>query len=591
MKRRLLSCLLILSLFLCGLPGKASFAEDYKYAVVDGDYVRNISPQLNAPHYINGFCFSEMRCYWQSIGYFRMACKVTNILDVERYINVGPEIYVYDDTGMLLTHMKATVSESEPGKSAYIYAGTMADCIGDAYDYDVVFSEADILDPDEEIVIKKGIICTLHEMKEHDTVTLICEESAEWVRYQWFWSDTRSGEGNLIEGATERRLTLPDVSLDQNGRYYYCLIHKKVKKEYTDRFELVIASEAVSTPAVAPTRDPAASMMPSPTAAASPTPDAINPTAEPVASVIPTANPTVEPTMAATARPVATVNPLPSAAPDVTGVPGVPAAPDSSNSQGSSPSAPDSSPEPTVSPDITANPEQSLIPSPTANPSSVPDIAPNPSSVPEAVSSPEVSPDVSPSQIPAFLKVKKIRVWQTRDLKVKLAWQKIAAYGIAVLRAEKKNGPYRMLKQLSGDRTNYTDKTVKRGKTYYYKIAAHNGDLQVQLSQKDLPVKKITVRYLMPPDIIVTKGNSGGQKYVQIFLRKYEGKYADIFMKTDGNFKKLTMRKRTIKAYRRRYRFRYRRGGVTLYFCARTYRIVKGRKRTSSYSGTVKIKI
>lgn len=249
------------------------------------------------------------------------------------------------------------------------------------------------------------------------------------------------------------------------------------------------------------------------------------------------------------------------------------------------------SPKPTASPITTATPEQPSSPAPIESPSPVPGETDNPGFAPEESPLPGASPSAEPPQDTTLLKVKKIKVQQTAGLNAKIVWEKIAADKIAVLRAEKKDGPYHIINQFSGDKTSYTDKTVKRGKTYYYKVVAHNGDLQAQLSREDLTVKKITVSYLIPPVISVKKGNSGGQKYVQIFLQKYEGKYADIYMKSNGRFQKLATKKRTIRAYRKKYRFRYRRGGVTLYFRVRTYQTVRGRKQISPYSKTVKIEI
>ena len=577
MKRKLLSYLLIMSLFLCGLPAKTGSAEGYKYAVEGEDekgrYVINISPKFNASHYINGYCFSDMS-YYNRAGATWMICTVTNVSDVARDV-VLTDIHIYDDTGMEMTCLGGIIGDLEPGESTQFNASATSSSIVDAYDYTMTFAQSDYLDPDEEITIKKGVVCTSHEIKENDTVTLICEESDEGVVYQWFWSDNGySGGGNRIEGANGRKLILPNVSLEQYGLYYYCQINKKGVIEYTDRFELVI------TPVTTP--KPTAGASPSPTVADSPEPTVeptVKPTAEPTVKPTvkptekPTEKPTTEPTEKPTAEPDETPGPSPLITPDATAVPDF-----------------DTSPEPAVSPDITASPEQPFRPSPDPSPSGMPDTTSGPSPAPEGSPSPEPSPATSP-QVSFLLKVKKIRVQQTSNLKAKLTWKKITADKIAVLRAEKKSGPYRIIKQFSGDKTSYTDKTAKRGKTYYYKIVAHNGDLQVQLSQKDLTVKKITVSYLISPVISVKKGNSSGQKYVQIFLQKYEGQYADIYMKAGGRFQKLAMKKRTIRAYRKKYRFRYRSGGVTLYFRVRTYQIVKGRKRISPYSKTVKIEI
>jgi len=569
MKRKLLSCLLILSLFLCGLPPKSCSAENYKYAVEGEGYIINISSKFNAPHYINGYCFHDM-CFYEQDNHTRMICTVTNISDVARDVTL-PDIHIYDDTGVRIASYGGIIGDLNPGGSAQFNAGVTLAGIVDAYDYTMTFSQGEYLNPNEEIIIKKGVICTSHEIKENDTVTLICEESDEGVVYQWFWSENRSGGGTMIQGANDRRLDLSNVSLQQYGRYYYCQINKNGVIENTDRFELIIKPLETPKPTASPTPQPTASPTPSPAVADSPVPDA-------------TAESTVKPPEASTAppsaEPTAKASPSPPSVPNIIIIPDTPSVPDSSTS-----------PEPTATPDITPSPEPSSVPSPTVSPSVMPDIAASSSPVPETSPAPESSQTASPSQYQTAITVRKLKVRQTADLKAKLTWEKTTVDNIAILRAEKKNGPYRIINQISGNRTGYTDNKVKRGKTYYYKVAAYNGDLQAQIRHTGLKAKRIRISYLISPVVTITKGNSGGQKYVQIFLRKCEGQYADIYMKTKRHYKKLAVKKRTIQSYRKRYRFRYRRGGVTLYFRVRTYRRVKGKKQVSPYSKTVKIKI
>lgn len=578
MKNKLLSYLLIVSLFICGLPSKDCSAADYKYAIDRGDYVINASPKFNAPHYINGYCFHDMSFYVMKNQTY-MICTVTNVSDVARNV-VLMDIYFYDDTGVQIGSYGGIIGDVEPGKSVQLNAqATMGVQNGviDAYDYTIIFAQSDYLNPDEEIIIKKGVLCNSNEIKENDTVTLTCEESDEGVEYQWFWSENRNGGGNMIQGANDRRLVLSNVSLWQYGQYYYCQIIKNGIIDYTDRFELIIKSLATQKPTVSPS--PTVSPVSSPPATVSPTPDA---TAEPAVkpTEASTASPVVEPSLPPSAEPTVKATPSLPSAPDIIIIPDIPAVPVSS-----------SSPEPTASPDITPSPEPSSVPSPVADPTQSPDITASPNAMPETSPSPVVSPSASPSQAQTAFMVKKIKVRQTADLKVKLSWEKIEADNIAVLRAEKKNGPYRIIKQFSENRTSYADNKVKRGKTYYYKVVAYNGDLQARVFQTGLAAKKITVSYLIAPVVIITKEHYGSQKYVQIFLWKYEGKYADIYMKAKGRFKKLAMKKRTIRSYHKRYRFRYRRGGVTLYFRVRTYQTVKGKRRESPYSKTVRIKI
>ncbi|MCI8379615.1 MAG: hypothetical protein HFH72_14055 [Lachnospiraceae bacterium] len=568
-KSKLLVGLLILSLLLCGLPSKSCSAAEYKYAIEGEDYVLNVSPKFNAPHHVNGYCFDDMSYYWRG-GQTYMICTVTNISDVARDV-ILPEIYLYDDTGMNIGKIGGILTDLKPGESAQFNASTTQRGIVDAYDYTIIFSPGDYLDSDGEIIIKRGVICTSHEIKENDTVTLLCEESDEGVVYQWFWSENRSGGGTMIQGANDRRLVLSNVSLWQYGQYYYCQINKNGVIENTDRFELIIKPLETPKPTASPTPEPTASPTPSPAVADSPVPDA-------------TAEPTVKPTEASTAppsaEPTAKASPSPPSVPDIIVIPDTPSVPVSS-----------ASPEPTASPDITPSPEPSSVPSPTVSPSVMPDIAASPSPVPETSPSPEPSQTASPSQYQTAITVRKLKVRQTVDLKAKLTWEKTTVDNIIILRAEKKNGSYRIINQISGNRTSYTDNKVKRGKTYYYKVAAYNGDLQAQIRLTGLKAKRIRISYLISPVVTITKGNSGGQKYVQIFLRKCEGQYADIYMKTKRHYKKLAVKKRTIQSYRKRYRFRYRRGGVTLYFRVRTYRRVKGKKQVSPYSKTVKIKI
>lgn len=64
-----------------------------------------------------------------------------------------------------------------------------------------------------------------------------------------------------------------------------------------------------------------------------------------------------------------------------------------------------------------------------------------------------------------------------------------------VLRATKKNGKYEQIAKVSKKKTSYTDKTAKKGKTYYYKVVAvaKNGlkaDMNVKSAAKKVKIKK-----------------------------------------------------------------------------------------------------
>lgn len=66
----------------------------------------------------------------------------------------------------------------------------------------------------------------------------------------------------------------------------------------------------------------------------------------------------------------------------------------------------------------------------------------------------------------------------TADKTITVSWKKIEyAKNYKIYRAEKKNGKYKLIKTVSGNKTSYADKNVKLNKTYYYKVkpVAANG--------------------------------------------------------------------------------------------------------------------
>ena len=72
-------------------------------------------------------------------------------------------------------------------------------------------------------------------------------------------------------------------------------------------------------------------------------------------------------------------------------------------------------------------------------------------------------------------KVKKLKAKNLVGKKVKLSWKKVnGASGYKVYRATKKNGKYTLVKTIKNAKTvKFTDKKVKKNKTYYYKVSAY----------------------------------------------------------------------------------------------------------------------
>lgn len=68
----------------------------------------------------------------------------------------------------------------------------------------------------------------------------------------------------------------------------------------------------------------------------------------------------------------------------------------------------------------------------------------------------------------------KLRVTAKSSKAVNLAWNKASgASGYYIYRSTSKNGKYALVGTVSGNKTKYKDRTVKKNKTYYYKIKAY----------------------------------------------------------------------------------------------------------------------
>ena len=75
---------------------------------------------------------------------------------------------------------------------------------------------------------------------------------------------------------------------------------------------------------------------------------------------------------------------------------------------------------------------------------------------------------------PTLAKVKNLKA-KGQKKKVKLTWKKVSgADGYAIYRSAKKNGKYKQVKLIKkGKTTTFTQKKLKKGKKFYYKIRAY----------------------------------------------------------------------------------------------------------------------
>ncbi len=236
---------------------------------------------------------------------------------------------------------------------------------------------------------------------------------------------------------------------------------------------------------------------------------------------------------------------------------------------------------PTVTPTVTptASPTVTPIISPTVNPTATPTINPTANSgvstkVPETTVLPK-------TQLPAVTNFKV----KTRDNKyITLSWRAVTgANGYEIYRSRSKNKNFKLLKKVDVSAGKYVDKKVKVNKKYYYQIRAIGGKWSI--------VRGKSVNGMTAPKVKITKGKTGSIRYLTIHLKKYKGKYVQIYMKKKGKrFKKINLLYNKIKKYKGKFKLQYLNKNQKLYFKARTYKLKGKKKIYSKYSKVLRVK-
>lgn len=272
--------------------------------------------------------------------------------------------------------------------------------------------------------------------------------------------------------------------------------------------------------------------------------------------------------------------------------------------------SPDVSISPT--PELSPSPEPVLSPSPGVSASAKPvetakpELSPSPK--PAASPTPETSPSpeapvptelpAGPSTVPSQTNISnvsnqitnnQVQIQNVTTNYIQLSWKAQGDCEYHIYRSKKKTGVYRCVKIVRGGGI-YKDHQAKRGQTYYYKIMAVNADGS-HVSLDEIKPIKVTAAWLVKPVISAKKGVYNGRKGVQITLKKYQGKYAVIEGKWSGKYKKIPIRKGTIKSYKAKYRLAYGSQKGTISLRVRTWEKTGGKKRYSAYSNVVKLRV
>ena len=159
----------------------------------------------------------------------------------------------------------------------------------------------------------------------------------------------------------------------------------------------------------------------------------------------------------------------------------------------------------------------------------------------------------------------------------KVSWSKVSGVnGYKIYRAVKKNGTYKIVKTVKGaSSAKWTNKKLKTGKKYYYKVKAYKGSLRSAAS----PAASVRVVAKAPVLKLTAKNNaiksvwserSGSTGYKLYMASSKNGKYHMI--------------RNARGSWNNDYTRLHRTAGKNFYFKVKAYKTVNGKKIYSSYS-------
>lgn len=326
------------------------------------------------------------------------------------------------------------------------------------------------------------------------------------------------------------------------------------------------SATATVAPSATPTVTLPATASATPSTSPEGTPDSVTPT--PSATVKPSAAPVTQtPAVPATATPSTT--------PTVTSPATASAKPTSSPTSSNKPSA-----APTSTPKATASrkPSTSSAVKPTPKTGIV-----NHTAAPFATSAADDSPgqDLPGKSVkpPAW---KRIHTKDNRS--IILQWKVVpGTKTYKIYRSGKEKGRYTKIGSVSASKCLFRDRKVKAGRTYYYKIQADNGAFS--------SVKKYAVNGMTAPEVTVRKKGSGRNVYLEFRVKKYKGKYVEIYMKKKNKFVRISLSENNIKKYKGKMKLRCLLKNKTLSFKVRTFDKKKKAKKYSVYSKILTVKV
>lgn len=93
------------------------------------------------------------------------------------------------------------------------------------------------------------------------------------------------------------------------------------------------------------------------------------------------------------------------------------------------------------------------------------------------------------------------------------------------------------------------------------------------------------------PEVTVRKKGSGRNVYLEFRVKKYKGKYVEIYMKKKNKFVRISLSENNIKKYKGKMKLRCLLKNKTLFFKVRTFDKKKKAKKYSVYSKILTVKV
>ena len=285
-------------------------------------------------------------------------------------------------------------------------------------------------------------------------------------------------------------------------------------------------------------------------------------TPSPIETPVPAVSPTTTPDQAASTTeipgPAASPATTPDQAASTTEIPDPAVSPTTTPDQAASTTE---IPGPAVSPTkiplpATRRPE---TPVPTVSPTTTPDQAASSTEIPSGKSSvsqtlPEATGQNTASS-PKPLKLTLRKTVADKSGGIRVVWNcNKRCDGYQIYRASGQKKPFRLITTLNMTKRNkyfsqaktakticstYIDTTVKPNRSYYYKIVPCTLQGSSRTSGNSSNTRKAVSRLMAPVLTVQRRKNSAGQRYLHIKLRRYQGRYADIYIRK--NHKKYTL--------------------------------------------------